>query len=83
MIKHGQEMCYGDDRVCGSELGVVHYEKMAEALGGYGEFVDRDEDIAPAIQRALSSGKPACIKPSITYWESASKYFLALGVSSR
>ena len=61
MIKHGQEMCYGDDRVCGSELGVVHYEKMAEALGGYGEFVDRDEDIAPAIQRALDSGKPACI----------------------
>jgi acetolactate synthase-1/2/3 large subunit len=61
MIKHGQEMCYGDDRVCGSELGVVHYEKMAEALGGYGEFVEHDEDIAPAIQRALASGKPACI----------------------
>jgi acetolactate synthase-1/2/3 large subunit len=61
MIKHGQEICYGDDRVCGSELGVIHYEKMAEALGGYGELVEKDEDIIPAIQRAVKSGKPACI----------------------
>ena len=61
MIKHGQEICYGDDRVCGSELGIVHYEKMAEALGGYGEFVEKDEEIVPAIKRSLASGKPACI----------------------
>ena len=61
MIKHGQEICYGNDRVCGSELGTVHYEKMAEALGGYGEFVEKDEDIVPAVKRALESGKPACI----------------------
>ena len=61
MIKHRQEICYGDDRVCGSELGIVHYEKMAEALGGYGEFVEKDEDILPAVRRALESGKPACI----------------------
>jgi thiamine pyrophosphate-dependent acetolactate synthase large subunit-like protein len=61
MIKHGQEICYGNDRVCGSELGIVHYEKMAEALGGYGEFVEKDEDIVPAVKRALESGKPACI----------------------
>ena len=34
---------------------------MAEALGGYGEFVEKDEDILPAVRRALESGKPACI----------------------
>ena len=34
---------------------------MAEALGGYGEFVEKDEEIIPAVKRALSSGKPACI----------------------
>jgi len=59
MIKHGQEMSY--DRVVGSELGIVHYEKMVEALGGYGEFVTRDEETAPAIKRAIASGKPACV----------------------
>ena len=61
MIRHGQELTYGPERVCGSVLGVVHYEKMVEGLGGYGEFVEKDEDIIPAIKRALASGKPACI----------------------
>ena len=61
MIKHGQEICYGDERVCGSELGAVHYETMAEALGGYGELVEKDADLIPAVKRAVKSGKPACI----------------------
>ena len=37
------------------------FEKMIEGLGGYGELVDKDEDIIPAIKRAIDSGKPACI----------------------
>ncbi|MFW6126031.1 MAG: thiamine pyrophosphate-dependent enzyme, partial [Chloroflexota bacterium] len=61
MIKHGQELQYGPDRVIGSELGLVHYEKVAEALGGYGELVSREADIAPAVKRALDSGRPACV----------------------
>jgi acetolactate synthase-1/2/3 large subunit len=54
----------------GSELGVVHYEKVVEALGGHGEFVEKDEDIIPALKRALASGKPACVNvltdPTVT-----------------
>jgi acetolactate synthase-1/2/3 large subunit len=61
MIKHGQEITYGPDRVIGSNLGVIHYEKIVEAVGGYGELVEKDEDIIPAIKRAIESGKPACI----------------------
>jgi acetolactate synthase-1/2/3 large subunit len=61
MIKHGQELTYGNERVFGSELGPVHYEKLAEALGGYGERVEKDEEIGPAVKRALASGKPACV----------------------
>lgn len=68
--KHTQELCYAPDRVCGTEFGVVHYERMVEALGGYGELVTRDEDIAPAVERALASGKPACVNvltdPTVT-----------------
>ncbi|MEA3221869.1 MAG: thiamine pyrophosphate-binding protein [Thermodesulfobacteriota bacterium] len=70
MIKHGQEIAYGNERVVGSELGVVHYEKVAEALGGYGEFVTKDEEIIPAIERAIESNKPACVNvltdPTVT-----------------
>jgi acetolactate synthase-1/2/3 large subunit len=39
----------------------VHYEKIAEALGGYGECVEAPDQIVPALQRAFASGKPAII----------------------
>jgi acetolactate synthase-1/2/3 large subunit len=61
MIKHSQEMSIGADRCTCAELGMRHYEKMVEGLGGYGEMVTRDEDIVPALQRAAASGKPACV----------------------
>jgi len=36
----------------GRELGYVRYDKMAESLGCYGEYVEKPEDIRPALQRA-------------------------------
>ena len=70
MIKHSQEVSLGHDRTTCSELGMCHYEKIVEGLGGYGELVTKDEDIVPAIKRALASGKPACINvvtnPNVT-----------------
>jgi len=70
MIKHGQELVYGPERVVSSELGVVHYEKVVEGLGGYGELVTTDDEIVPAIRRAMDSGKPACVNvltdPTVT-----------------
>ncbi|PKL35699.1 MAG: thiamine pyrophosphate-binding protein [Spirochaetae bacterium HGW-Spirochaetae-1] len=70
MIKHSQELSIGKDRLQCSELGMRHYEKMVEGLGGYGELVERDEDIIPALERAFASGKPACINvvtdPTVT-----------------
>ena len=59
-IVHLQE-AKGLDRVVGTELGFVRFDKVVEALGGYGEMVERPEDIRPALERAFSSGKPACI----------------------
>ena len=70
MIKHSQEMSIGKERCTCAELGMRHYEKMVEGLGGYGELVTRDEEIIPAIKRAMESGKPACINvvtdPTVT-----------------
>jgi acetolactate synthase-1/2/3 large subunit len=41
-----------------------------EGLGGHGEFVTKDEEIIPAIEKALASHKPACINvltdPTVT-----------------
>ncbi len=45
----------------GRELGYQRYDKVVEALGGYGEFVEKPDDIRPAIERAIASGKPALV----------------------
>jgi len=39
----------------------VRLDKTAESFGAYGEYVERAEDIGPAVERALASGKPAVI----------------------
>jgi acetolactate synthase-1/2/3 large subunit len=39
----------------------VRFDKIAEGLGCYGEYVERAEDIGPAIGRAYASGKPGVI----------------------
>jgi len=36
----------------GRDLGYTAYHKICEALGGYGEYVDKVEDIRPALERA-------------------------------
>jgi thiamine pyrophosphate-dependent acetolactate synthase large subunit-like protein len=36
----------------GRDLGYTRFDKMAESLGCYGEYVEKPEDIAPALQRA-------------------------------
>jgi thiamine pyrophosphate-dependent acetolactate synthase large subunit-like protein len=36
-------------------------DKVGEGFGCYGEYVDRDTDIIPAIKRAYASGKPGVI----------------------
>jgi acetolactate synthase-1/2/3 large subunit len=61
MIRHSQNAAYGPGRLIGCELGDVAYEKVVEALGGYGERVDRAHEIRPALERAFASGKPACL----------------------
>jgi acetolactate synthase-1/2/3 large subunit len=61
-IAVGQRLMYGRDRAIASVLkDSAHYDKVVEALGGHGEFVERPQDIRPAIERAFASGKPACV----------------------
>jgi acetolactate synthase-1/2/3 large subunit len=66
----GNDKCWGmigrqmEDRgqvTVGCDLAPRRYDKIIEAMGGYGEYVEKPEDIAPAIQRAIDSNLPACV----------------------
>ncbi|MFN0313782.1 MAG: thiamine pyrophosphate-binding protein [Burkholderiales bacterium] len=52
---------YGAERAIGCEMLQPRYDLMAAALGGHGEFVTRASELPGAIERALASGKPACV----------------------
>src|SRR5262249_7395739 len=61
MSKHGQELMWGKGRAVATELGMVHYERAAEGLGAQGELVERAADIGPALKRAFTSARTACL----------------------
>lgn len=48
-------------KVPGRDLLMTRYDKVAEAFGCHGEYVERPEEIRPAIERALASGKPSVV----------------------
>ncbi|MBW2230449.1 MAG: acetolactate synthase [Deltaproteobacteria bacterium] len=55
----------GWDRLDGTLLRRTRYDKVVEALGGYGELVESPEELRPALERAAASGKPALINVMI------------------
>ena len=52
-------------RSVATDLLQTRYEQVVQGLGGYGEFVERPEDLAPALERAFASGKPALLNVAV------------------
>jgi acetolactate synthase I/II/III large subunit len=68
--KHPMEFLYGYS-VAADLRPATRYDQVVEALGGHGELVERGADVAPALERAFQSGRPALVNvltdPSIAY----------------
>ena len=60
MIKGAQDSAFAK-RYIGVDFVDVRYDEMARACGWHGERVERPEEIKPALQRAVASGKPALL----------------------
>lgn len=56
---------YGPERLVGCELLPARYDKVAEALGGHGEYVTTAAELPGALERALRSQRPACVNVSV------------------
>jgi len=52
-------------RSVATDLLQTRYDQIVEGLGGYGEFVERPEDLKPALERTLASGKPALLNVAV------------------
>ena len=51
----------------GAGLGGTDYSAIARAFGCFGERVSRLEDVRPALQRSLDSGRPAVIEGMVSF----------------
>lgn len=56
---------YGADRARHCNLLPSRYDRVAEALGGFGALVTSREQLRSALDAALASGKPACLNVMI------------------
>jgi len=60
-----QRSMYGEDKSPATRLAPTRYDRVVEAFGGRGEHVDDPADLAPALDRAFSSGTVYCVDVSI------------------
>lgn len=52
---------YGPERLIGCELLPTRYDRVTEAFGGFGAFVECAGDMGDAVNRAHDSKLPACV----------------------
>jgi acetolactate synthase-1/2/3 large subunit len=64
-IRRGQVELYGQERAVATALEYTRYDKVVEAVGGFGAWVEKIEDLGPALDAAFASGKPACVNVKI------------------
>jgi acetolactate synthase-1/2/3 large subunit len=61
-VRYGQMERYGQARgEVANILSPLRYDRVVEAMGGYGEHVTEPAQIRPALERARRSGKPSLI----------------------
>lgn len=64
-IRRGQVELYGTERAVATALDYTRYDKVVEAVGGFGAWVETIEELGPALDAAFASGKPACVNVKI------------------
>ena len=60
-ISQQQERLFSNRQHFATDFRDIPFHSMFEGLGGYGELVEKRADIAPAVKRAIASGKTACV----------------------
>jgi acetolactate synthase I/II/III large subunit len=64
-IRRGQVELYGAERAVATALDYTRYEKVVEACGGVGFWVETFEQLGPALDEAFASKKPSCVNVKI------------------
>jgi thiamine pyrophosphate-dependent acetolactate synthase large subunit-like protein len=64
-IRRGQVEMYGEERAVATGLDYTRYDRVVEAVGGHGEYVESADQVRPALERAFGAGRPALVNVKI------------------
>lgn len=64
-IRRGQVAMYGEERAVATDLQHTRYERVVEAVGGAGFWVDSVAGLGPALDAAFACDRPACVNVKI------------------
>jgi acetolactate synthase I/II/III large subunit len=65
-IRRGQVQMYGEERAVATRLDYTRYEQVVQALGGKGYWVERIEELGPALDGAFATDVPSCVNVRIS-----------------
>ena len=60
-IRIPQVGIYGADAEVATRLAPTPYHRLTDVFGGHAEHVERPDELAPALERALAAGEPAIV----------------------
>lgn len=60
-IRRDQVQIFGQDRGVATSLNHTRYDLAAAGLGAHAEYVERPEEVRPALERALACGRVAVV----------------------
>ena len=60
-ISQQQERLFESGKHFATDFRDIAFHKIFEGFGGHGELVTKREQLAPALKRAIESGKTACV----------------------
>jgi len=60
-ISQQQERLFDNGQHFATDFRDIPFHSMFEGLGGHGELVTKRSELIPALQRAMASGKTACV----------------------
>jgi acetolactate synthase-1/2/3 large subunit len=65
-IRRGQIQIYGEERAVATQLEYSRYDQVVQALGGKGYWVERIEELGPALDGAFAANVPSCVNVRIS-----------------
>ena len=60
-ISQQQERMFASEQHFATDFRDIPFHTLFEGLGGHGELVQTPDELAPALKRAIASGKTACV----------------------